>query len=111
MEDLEELEKRLRAHVETQDTLLENRLKLWIMSAIVLQLIPLITIAFFIGGIYQNLNSSVALVQKQQDQLVANARWMQERQQWELTVELWGAQLKPPLHTPRQAATSGSAPQ
>jgi len=102
MQDMEELEQRLREHVERQDALLESRLKMWIMSAIVLQIIPLVTIAFFIGGIYQNLNSSIALIQTQQQQLTANERWMQDRRQWELSVELWGAQQQPPLRTPQR---------
>lgn len=106
MQDLEELEGRIREHVAAQDKMLESRLKMWIMSAIVLQIIPLVTIAFFIGGIYQNLNSSIALIQTQQQQLAANARWMQNRRQWELSVELWGAQQNPPLRTTHDPSDS-----
>lgn len=101
MQDLKQLEEDLKIHAETQDALLEGRLKMWIMSAIVIQVIPLITIAFFIGGIYQNLNASMALVQTQQQELAANARWMQERAQWELSVELWAVSQKPPFRPPR----------
>jgi hypothetical protein len=108
MEDIDELERRIREHVETQDKLMESTLKMWIMSAVVLQIIPLVTIAFFIGGIYQTLNSSITLLQTQQQQLSANSQWMQERRQWELSVELWGAQQEPPLRTP--SAMRGPAP-
>lgn len=108
MQDLEELETRLREHVAAQDKMLESRLKMWIMSAIILQIIPLVTIAFFIGGIYQNLNSSITLIQSQQQQLAANSRWMQDRRQWELSVELWGAQMQPPLHTPHDTSSSSA---
>ena len=102
MQDLEELETRLKSHVETQDKLLEGKLKMWIMSAIIINVIPLVTIAFFIGGIYQSLNTSIKSSQDQAQQLAANERWMQERRQWELAVEIWGAQQMPPLRTPGQ---------
>lgn len=110
MEDLEELERRLREHVNTQDALLESKLKMWILSAVVMQVVPLITIAFFIGGIYQNLNTSIGVIQKQQAQLAANAQWMQERRQWELSVELWGAQQKPPLRTTPRGVNPAETP-
>lgn len=106
MDELRQLKEELQIHVQTQDLLLESKLKMWIMSAVVLQVVPLITIAFFIGGIYQSLNSSMALVQQQQVDIRASRDWMQERAQWELSVEIWGAQQNPPLRVPREAMTS-----
>ena len=108
MVELEELENRLNRHVETQDKLLESRLKLWIASAVIMQVVPLITIAFFIGGIYQNMNSSIALIQQQQNELTARGKWMEDRQRWELAVEIWGAQMTPPLRVPRPAGAFNS---
>lgn len=55
----------MREHIEAQDKLLEHRLKLWILYAVAAQIIPLLTIAFFIGGIYQTLTTSVITLQKQ----------------------------------------------
>lgn len=66
-----------------------------------MQVVPLITIAFFIGGIYQNMNSSITLIQQQQSELTARGKWMEDRQRWELAVEIWGAQMQPPLRVPR----------
>lgn len=105
MAELEELENRLNRHVETQDKLLESRLKLWIASAVIMQVVPLITIAFFIGGIYQNMSSSIALLSQQQNELNARGKWMEDRQRWELAVEIWGAQMNPPLRVPRPAGS------
>lgn len=101
MDELKQLKDELQEHVQTQDLLLESKLKMWIMSAVVLQVVPLITIAFFIGGIYQSLSSSMSMVQQQQNDIRASRDWMQERAQWELSVEIWGAQQNPPLRVPR----------
>lgn len=103
MDELRQLKEELQEHVQTQDLLLESKLKMWIMSAVVLQVVPLITIAFFIGGIYQSLSSSMSVVQQQQSDIRASRDWMQERAQWELSVEIWGAQQTPPLRVPREA--------
>lgn len=108
LDDLQKLKEDLQDHVATQDKILEGKLKMWIMSAVVLQIVPLVTIAFFIGGIYQSLNSSMSLVKEQQRELTARGQWMQERAQWELAVEIWGAQLNPPLRVPRAVMSERS---
>ncbi len=98
---LAELEEHLKQFVHDQDKLLESRLKLWIMSAVIMQVVPLVAIAFFLGGIYQNLNSSMAVVQAQQTELVRQAKWMDKRERWEADIELWASQVNPPLRLPK----------
>ncbi len=94
---LSELEDHLKQFVQDQDKLHEGRLKIWIMTAVIMQVVPLITIAFFLGGIYQNLNGSLRQISAQQVQLARNEQWMRQRERWELSVEIWAKQVKPPL--------------
>lgn len=95
--ELTELEDHLKQFVHDQDKLLESRLKLWIMSAVIMQVVPLVAIAFFLGGIWQNLNANIAVIQSQQSTLAAQAKWNDHRERWEHDVEVWASGVQPPL--------------
>jgi hypothetical protein len=95
-----ELEASLKEHVQTQDKLVEGRLKLWIMTAIVAQLIPLVTIAFFIGGIYENMSVSAKLLAAQTVAMDSAKADDEERRRWELAVEIWGRKQADPFVPP-----------
>lgn len=95
--ELADLEAHLKDFVRDQDNLLESRLKIWIMTAVIMQVVPLVAIAFFLGSIYQNLNTSMLVVQGQTQQLASQAKWNEGRERWEHDVEVWASQVKPPL--------------
>lgn len=77
-------------------------MKLWIMTAIVAQLIPLVTIAFFIGGIYENMSVSAKLLAEQTTAMKTAQKDDEERRRWELAMEIWaGKQADPFIPPPR----------
>ena len=98
--DMENMENRLKSHAETQDRALEAHLKVWILSALVAHLVPLISIAFFLGGIYNDMNDTKSLIAEQRVAAAEQRVWMEERRRWELSIELWAAQQKPPFKPP-----------
>jgi hypothetical protein len=97
-----ELEASLKEHVQTQDKLVEGRLKLWIMTAIVAQLVPLVTIAFFIGGIYSQMSATAKLAAEQTAEFKVAKLNEEERRRWELAVELWAAKQPEPFTPPQR---------
>lgn len=97
---MENMESRLKQHAETQDRALEAHLKVWILSAILVHLIPLISIAFFLGGIYNDMSATKLLIEQQKTAAITQQAWMEERRRWELSMELWAAQQKPPFKPP-----------
>lgn len=101
----EMLETNLKEHVQIQDKLVEGRLKLWIMTAILAQLAPLITIAFFIGGIYTNMTLSSKLIAEQTTAFKLAAKDDEERRRWELAVEIWAGKRKDPFIPPPRTHT------
>lgn len=94
------LEANLKEHVQIQDKLVEGRLKLWIMTAIVAQLVPLVTIAFFIGGIYNQMSATAKLAAEQTAEFKVARTNEEERRRWELAVELWAAKQSDPFSPP-----------
>lgn len=100
MSDDDNMEARIKQHAELQDRALEAHLKVWILSAILVHLIPLISIAFFLGGIYNDMSATKLLIEQQKTAATTQQVWMEERRRWELSMELWAAQQKPPFKPP-----------
>lgn len=55
----------IKSYIDQRDTVVEQKIKLWIMSSVIAQVIALAPIIFFLGGIYQNANTSLELLKAQ----------------------------------------------
>jgi len=55
----------IKDYIDQRDTLVEQKIKLWILSSVVAQVLALTPIIFFLGGIYQNANTSLDLLKSQ----------------------------------------------
>ena len=55
----------IKSYIDQRDTVVEQKIKLWIMSSLIAQVMALAPIIFFLGGIYQNANSSLDLLKAQ----------------------------------------------
>lgn len=55
----------IKIYIDQRDTVVEQRIKLWILSSLVAQVVALAPIIFFLGGIYQNANQSLDLLKSQ----------------------------------------------
>lgn len=52
----------IKQYIDQRDTVVEQKIKLWIMSSLIAQVMALAPIIFFLGGIYQNANTSLDLL-------------------------------------------------
>lgn len=55
----------IKNYIDHRDTLTEQKIKIWILSAVVAQIISMLPIIFFLGGIWQNANASLDLLKNQ----------------------------------------------
>lgn len=55
----------IKGYIDQRDTVVEQKIKLWIMSSLIAQVMALAPIIFFLGGIYQNANTSLELLKAQ----------------------------------------------
>lgn len=55
----------IKSYIDQRDTVVEQKIKLWIMSSLIAQVMALAPIIFFLGGIYQNANTSLELLKSQ----------------------------------------------
>lgn len=85
MSELEDL----KAYIDERDRGVEQRIKLWIISAILSQVVCLIPMIFFLGGIYSDGRASVELLKEQKAELSDRGEWMKERERWEIIIETW----------------------
>lgn len=78
----------------------ERRLKLWIISAVLAQVLTLMPVIFLLGGIYSDGRAAVKMLEQQQSELAQRGRWMQDRERWEMTMEAWAQSegFKPPRY-------------
>ena len=79
----------LKAFVVERDNAVETRMKLWVIGATLTQVLALVPVIFFLGGIYSKIDASLDLQNQQQTELNKRGEWMQERQRWEDSVEMW----------------------
>lgn len=75
--------------IKAEDNATEQRLKLWIFGAMMANVIAVIPIIFFLGGIYSDGRAAVQMLAKQEQELGSRSRWMQRREAFELSVEMW----------------------
>ncbi len=90
----------IKEYIDQRDSAVEQKIKLWIISSVLAQMLTLCPVIFFLGGIYQNANASLQMLSDQQKELAQRGRWMQDRERWEMTMEAWAeAQgFKPPKY-------------
>lgn len=90
----------LKEYIDQRDSAVEQRIKLWIFTAILANVLTLVPVIFFLGGIYADGRTAVKLLETQQSELAQRGIWMQDRERWELSVELWAEDkgFKPPRY-------------
>ncbi len=55
----------IKYYIDHRDTMVEQRIKLWILSSVIAQIVALLPIIFFLGGIYQSANTSLSILKDQ----------------------------------------------
>lgn len=55
----------IKNYIDQRDTVVEQKIKLWILSSVIAQVIAMLPIIFFLGGIYQNATASLDLLKNQ----------------------------------------------
>ena len=73
----------IKSYIDQRDTVVEQKIKLWILSSLVAQIMAMLPIIFFLGGIYQNANASLELLKNQRtisDSLMIRVQNIEDRQ-------------------------------
>jgi hypothetical protein len=73
----------IKSYIDQRDTVTEQKIKLWIMSSLIAQVMALAPIIFFLGGIYQNANTSLELLKSQKiasDAAIVRIQALEDRQ-------------------------------
>lgn len=79
----------LKEYIDQRDNAVEARIKLWIFGAILANVLGMVPVIFFLGGIYADGRTAVELLEAQQAELTQRGVWMQDRERWEMSVEMW----------------------
>lgn len=79
----------IKEYINTRDALVEQRIKYWVLVSVLTQVIAILPIIFFLGGIYQSSNNALQMIKDTRDQMVNQQVWMRERENWETSVEMW----------------------
>ena len=88
-QDIEKLKKDLEHDIDTKIDSAVTRMKFWVISAVLTQVVALLPVIFFLGGIYNSNNQALDLMRKQQSMLEQRGVWMSERERWEQSIETW----------------------
>lgn len=65
----------IKDYIDQRDTVVEQKIKLWIMSSVLAQVFVFVPVIFLLGGIYSNANSSLEILKQEQTQaIVTNNR-------------------------------------
>lgn len=85
----DEMNEDIKSYIDQRDTVVEQRIKLWILSSLIAQVFALAPIIFFLGGIYQNANTSIEILKNQQVVLASRGQWMLSVDQQQLEIRAW----------------------
>lgn len=73
----------IKSYIDQRDTVVEQKIKLWILSSVIAQVMAMLPIIFFLGGIYQNANASLDLLKNQKlasDTAILRIQGLEDRQ-------------------------------
>ena len=88
-EQLRQLEARIDAKIDSKIDAAVTKMKFWVISAVLTQIVAMSPVIFFLGGIYNTNNTALDLLRKQQSVIEKRGDWMNEREKWEQSMELW----------------------
>jgi len=81
----------IKSYIDQRDTVVEQNIKLWILSSAIVQLVALAPIVFFMGGIYQSMDNSVEFAKVQAVQLTAIGRQVERTHLQHQELRKWAA--------------------
>lgn len=77
------------AHIDRKIETAVSKMKFWVVSAVLTQIVALLPMIFFLGGIYSTNNAALEILKKQQSEMDRRGTWMHERERWEQGVETY----------------------
>jgi hypothetical protein len=78
----------LREYIDNRDSVVEQKIKLWIITSVLVNVLAVLPVIFFLGGIYQNANTSLELLKKDQIDIAETKRWQAEMNIWRFEVDM-----------------------
>lgn len=79
----------IKNYIDQRDTVVEQKIKLWILSSVVAQIVALMPIIFFLGGIYQNANRSLEILNSQTEIASRMATRIQDIEERQREARAW----------------------
>lgn len=65
MNQAEKMQEDIKTYVDQRDTLTEQKIKLWLFSSVFSQVVLLLPVIFFLGGLYQSAGKAIDAVASQ----------------------------------------------
>jgi hypothetical protein len=78
----------LREYIDSRDSVVEQKIKLWIITSVLVNVVAILPVIFFLGGIYQNANASLELLKKDQSDIAETKRWQADMNIWRFEVDM-----------------------
>ena len=88
-EQLRQLEERIDAKIDTKIDAAVTKMKFWVISAVLTQIVAMLPVIFFLGGIYNTNATALDMLRKQQAVIEKRGEWMNQRERWEQSIEMW----------------------
>lgn len=79
----------IKAYIDQRDTMVEQKIKLWIMSSVIAQVVVFVPVIFLLGGIYTNANSSLAILKDQQTAVAVSSARLDAVEARQLEMRAW----------------------
>ena len=88
-DDIEQLKKELDHRIDSKIDAAVTKMKFWVISAVLTQIVAMLQVIFFLGGIYTTNTAALDSIRKLQAVLEQRGVWMSERERFEQAVEQW----------------------
>ena len=88
-DDIEKLKEQLDHRIDSKIDAAVTKMKFWVISAVLTQIVAMLPVIFFLGGIYTTNTAALDSIRKVQTVLEKRGTWMSERERFEQAVEQW----------------------
>lgn len=88
-DDIEQLKRELDHRIDSKIDSAVTKMKFWVISAVLTQIVAMLPVIFFLGGIYTTNTAALDSIRKLQAVLEQRGVWMNERERFEQSIEQW----------------------
>lgn len=88
----------VKEYIDSRDSIVEQKIRLWIITSVLVNIVALVPVIFLLGGLYQNGTAALDLLKQDRIDIADSKAWHTHAEKRELKLEMRVADLEKQLN-------------